>query len=234
VGGAYTQAADPVSLREELGQVATARRALEEVERLVAPGLACDLGCWTGSFLVAARERGWATVGVEPSAWASARARERGLDVRTTDLEGHGLAPGSARLVVLADVLEHLVAPAGAVEVAATLLEPGGILYATVPDAGSAVARLLGRHWWSVMPMHLQYFTRSSLRRLLEDGGFDVRVVHRHPKVFSARYYAERLSGRAPALSGAAVRLLERAGWADRLVAPDLRDRLAVVAVRPR
>src|SRR5438093_10558149 len=88
---AYADAADPVSLREEPGQVETARRALVEIERVVHPGRIADLGCWTGSFLVAARERGWAPVGVEPSAWASERARERGLDVRTTDIESHGL-----------------------------------------------------------------------------------------------------------------------------------------------
>ena len=95
VARAYADAADPVSVREEAGQVQTAQRALEEVERFVTPGLVCDIGCWTGSLLVAARERGWRTVGVEPSSWASQRARDRGLDVRTGDLDAHGLEPAT-------------------------------------------------------------------------------------------------------------------------------------------
>src|SRR5580704_6884769 len=66
VSEAYANAADPVSLREEAGQVETARRALARIEQRIAPGRLCDLGCWTGSFLVAGKERGWDPIGVEP------------------------------------------------------------------------------------------------------------------------------------------------------------------------
>lgn len=229
---AYTDAADPVSLREEEGQVETARRALAQVEQIVSPGRIVDIGCWTGSFLVAARERGWEPVGVEPSKWASDRARERGLDVRTSGMEDHGLEPGSFRAVAMCDVLEHLDRPAHALDAVGDLLEPGGALYLTVPDAGSRLARVMGRRWWSVLPMHVQYFTRDSLHRLLAEHGFDVRSVRTHAKVFTARYYAERLGGYSPVVERAAVGLLTRVGRAERLVAPDFRDRMAVIAVR--
>ena len=233
IDDAYADAVDEVSLREERWQVAGAARALVAVEELVEPGLVCDLGCWTGSFLVAAEDRGWRAVGVEPSRWASARARERGVDVRTATLDDHGVAEGACRLVVLADVLEHLADPASAVDVARRLLEPGGVLLVTVPDAGALLARALGRRWWSVLPMHLQYFTRASMVRLLTGGGLAVTSVRTHPKVFSARYYAERVEGYAPAVGRLSVRALERAGLAGRAVAPDFRDRMLVLARRP-
>lgn len=232
VAGAYADAADPVSLREEAGQVETARRALEDIERVVQPGRLLDVGCWTGSFLVAAGERGWEPVGLEPSRWASERARERGLDVRQAELGSDDLPGGSFRLVVMADVLEHLTDPASALARTADLLEPAGVLYATVPDAGSVVARAMGRRWWSVLPMHLQYFTRGSMARLLAGSGFDVRSMQTHAKVFSGRYYAERLGGYNDAVGRVAVRAAELVRLADRLVAPDFRDRLAVIAVR--
>ncbi|MBV9410086.1 MAG: class I SAM-dependent methyltransferase [Acidimicrobiia bacterium] len=232
VAAAYAAAEDPVSLREEDGQVRTADRALAGIERLTSPGLVCDVGCWTGSFLVAARNRGWHAVGVEPSSWASARARARGLDVRTAELDDHGQAPGSCRLVVMADVLEHLPDPGHALGVAHELLEPGGVLYLTVPDAGSTLARLLGRRWWSVLPMHLQYFTRQSLSRLVGSSGFNVHSLRTHAKAFSARYYAERLGGYSSTLEQAAVKTLEALNVADRLVAPDLHDRMALLAIR--
>lgn len=232
VADAYADAVDEVSLREQEGQVATADRALEEIEKLGPVAAVCDLGCWTGSFLLAAQKRGWEAVGVEPSVWASSEARGRDLDVRTTALETHGLEPGRFRLVVFADVLEHLVDPGAAVDIAHELLAPGGLLYVTVPDAGSRLARMMGRRWWSVLPMHLQYFTRSSMRRLLEDHGFAVRSIRTHAKKFSARYYAERLGGYSPAVERAAVGVLRKAGRADRLIAPDFRDRMAVIAER--
>ena len=80
--------------------------------------------------------------------------------------------------------------------------------------------------------MHVQYFSRRSMRVLLERHGFTVLEVRTHPKVFSAAYYGDRLATFwSP--SGRLVRaVLDRTG-ACRPVAPDLRDRMAVVARRP-
>ena len=230
--GAYTQAADPVSVREEAGQVATARRDLERIERFASPGRVLDVGCWTGSLLVAAAERGWEPLGVEPSRWAAARARERGVPVVEGELGSQSELGESFRLVSMCDVLEHLADPVDALATVRELVEPGGFLFVTVPDAGSRAARALGRRWWSVLPMHLQYFTRTSLERLLHDNGFDVVSVSTHSKVFSVRYYAERLGGYSRFAGGLAVRVGEGLRVADRPIALDLRDRIAVVARR--
>jgi SAM-dependent methyltransferase len=229
---AYADALDPISVREEAGQVETARRGLEHIEALVGVGHMVDLGCWTGSFLVAARDRGWSVVGVEASRWAAERARGRGVDIVAEDLFSTDLAPGSFRAVVLCDVLEHLVTPRSALATIHDLLEPGGAVYITVPNAGSAAATVLGSRWWSVLPMHLQYFTRISLRRALEAEGFTVRRMTTHAKAFSLRYYAERLGGYSRRLEQAAVGAVTRLGLAGRMVAPDFGDRLAVIATR--
>lgn len=228
---AYADAADPVSLREEEGQIETARRALRQIESLVEPGAVCDIGCWTGSFLVAAEQRGWKALGVEPSAWAAARATERGLDVQCTDLADADLPAGACRLVVLCDVLEHLSDPGAALASAAAALGDPGLVYLTVPDAGSVVARAMGRRWWSVLPMHVQYFTRASMTRLLESHGFEVVSMSSHAKAFTASYYAERLGGYQPAVQTATLAGLRRLGLADRQIAPDLHDRMAIIAL---
>jgi SAM-dependent methyltransferase len=230
--GAYAHAIDEVSLREEAGQVATARRDLERIEEVVVPGRVLDVGCWTGSFLVAAAERGWQPVGIEPSRWAADRARQRGVPVVEGELSDFREDPASFRLVSLCDVLEHLADPGGALDAVRELLEPGGVLFVTVPDAGSRAARLLGRRWWSVLPMHLQYFTRQSLERLLGEHGFAVETARTHSKIFTVRYYAERFGGYSQRAGRLAVRAVEGVRIADRLVAVDLRDRLAVIARR--
>ena len=231
VTDAYAQAVDEVSIREEAGQVETARRALAGIERFVNPGPMVDVGCWTGSMLVAAFERGWTTLGIEPSEWASGRAAERGMEVENVEWDQADIAQGSRRLVTVCDVLEHLADPGAAVDRLGGWLEPGGALYVTVPDAGSRLARVMGRRWWSVLPMHLQYFTRASMTRLLTDRGFRVVQVGSHAKAFSARYYAERLGGYHDALERLAVGGVQRAGWADRLISPDFHDRMEVIAI---
>jgi SAM-dependent methyltransferase len=228
---AYGHAESNDYVEEEVGQRASARRALEWIERHRPPGRLLDLGCWVGFLLDEARERGWATVGVEPSAFASAFARERlGLDVRPGDLFTASLEPGSFDAVVLGDVIEHLPDPGKALDRIASLTAPGGVLYLALPDAGSRIARLLGARWWSVIPTHVQYFTRASLARLLTSHGWELLELTTAPKAFTIRYYAGRIGGYSDGAGRAMVALTERAGVADRLWSPDFRDRMAVLA----
>jgi len=51
-----------------------------------------------------------------------------------------------------------------------------------------------------------------------------------NPKAFSVRYYLEAGGGYAPRLSRALVRAAEAMGIADRMWAPDFRDRMTVIA----
>jgi SAM-dependent methyltransferase len=230
---AYRDATDVVSLDEEDGQVTTAGRALAWVEEHVPQGALVDIGCWTGSFVQAAQSRGWKAIGVEPSRWAVDRATSRGLDVRLGDLFDDSLSEGGFQCVSLCDVLEHLLDPTDAVERTYRLLEPGGALYLTVPDAGSVLARAMGRRWWSVLPMHVQYFTRTSLRRLLQDAGFEVVGMRSHPKVFTVGYYIGRVGGYSAGLARAGFAISGKLGQTDRLIGPDFHDRVQVLARRP-
>lgn len=231
LAAAYAATTDPELAEEEVGRRATAERALRRIEAVVGVGRLLDVGCWDGTLLAVACERGWAVEGIEPSRWAAAQARARGLVVHATDLD-HAPVVGPFDAVCACDVLEHLVDPAAAADRLRGLLRPGGVLYVTVPDAGSVVARLLGHRWWSVLPTHLHYFTRRSLRTLLARHGFTVHRMATHPKVFTVGYYAGRLERFLPAVGGLVAQAVALSGVADRLVAPDLRDRLEVLAVR--
>jgi SAM-dependent methyltransferase len=229
----YARAASDDYVEEEAGQRASARRVLRRIERFTAPGRLLDLGCWVGFLPAEARERGWEPVGIEPSAFASAYARERlGLDVRTEDLFTADLPERSFDAVVMGDVLEHLTRAGDALDRARDLVTPGGVLCLLLPDAGSAVARLLGRRWWSVIPTHIHYFTRESVATMLRRHGFDVAYLATDPKDFTVRYYLTKGSGYLPTLSRGLVKAAERAGVADRMWTPDFRDRMIVIARR--
>jgi SAM-dependent methyltransferase len=235
LGEAYGEAASDDYVEEEAGQRETARRALATIERHTGgPGAIVDLGCWVGFLLAEARERGWRTLGVEPSEFASAYARERlGLEVLHGDLMTAAVPEGEWDAVVLGDVIEHLPRPGEALDRIARLLRAGGVVYLALPDSGSRVASLMGARWWSVLPTHVQYFTRNSLATLLRRHGYEPLVVRTSPKAFSVRYYLDRIGGYSRPAADALVSGAQAVGVADSMWAPDFRDRMAFVARTP-
>ena len=231
----YAEAASDDYVLEEAGQRASFGRVLDRIEMFTPPARLLDVGCWVGFLLAEAGDRGWAEcVGLEPSAFASDYARSRlKLDVRSEELLEAELPPAHFDAVVLGDVLEHLTRTSETLERVRGLLRPGGVLCLELPDAGSTVARLLGRRWWSVIPTHVHYFTRESARTMLARHGFETLYVATDPKSFTARYYLDKLSGYSPALARALVAGAERAGLAERMWTPDFRDRMLVIARGP-
>jgi SAM-dependent methyltransferase len=234
LGEAYADAASDEYLDEERGQRRTANLILDRIERYATRGALLDLGCWVGFLLDEARARGWETVGVEPSEFASRYARERlGLDVRTAELLEAELPERRFDAAFMGDVIEHLPDPGAALRRIAGLLTEDGVLCLALPDAGSRLARLMGRRWWSVIPTHVQYFTRSSLRTLLERHGYRILWTGTAPKSFTVRYYLKRTGGYAPSLARALVGGASGVRLADRLWTPDFRDRMGVIARGP-
>jgi SAM-dependent methyltransferase len=231
---AYEVAESGDYIDEEAGQRETARRALDRIEaHATKTGAILDLGCWVGFLLSEANNRGWECKGVEPSRFGSQYARERlGLDVVTADLFDAPLPAGHFDAVTMGDVIEHLPEPGDALGRIRELLAPGGVVWLAIPDAGSRLARAMGKRWWSVLPTHVQYFTRGSISTLLTRSGFDVLEVDTTPKAFTVRYYLQRIDGYSDAIATGLVKVATRAGVAERMWAPDFGDRMAVIARR--
>jgi SAM-dependent methyltransferase len=230
---AYAEAASSDYLTEEAGQRVTARRVLAKIERHTNAGSLLDLGCWLGFLLAEARRRGWEVTGVEPSGFAAAYARdELELPVLTGGLIEVDLPARSFDVVFLGDVIEHIPDAGGTLERISDLLVPGGVVAMALPDAGSRLARALGARWWSVIPTHVHYFTRQSMRTMLERHGFAMLELSTAPKTFTVRYYLQRLGGYSRTVRNALVRAADACRVSDRLWTPDFRDRMLVIARR--
>jgi len=138
-----------------------------------------DVGFGAGTFLEAARRGGWDVVGVEVSRPAIEHARLSGFDVFHGTLQDAAYAAGSFDVVVASEILEHLIAVRPLLGEIARVLRPGGLLWATTPNAGGLSFRVLGNAWSVVdPPEHVQLFSIAGARRLLGAAGFrDVSVL---------------------------------------------------------
>lgn len=160
-----------------------------------AKGSLLDVGAATGFFLNLAKKRGWETSGVEISDFAAETGRKKGLAIRTGTLSEAGFTPGSFDVITLWDVIEHVPSPENEIEAATTLLKPGGILAVNTPDAGSAVARILGKRWHAfVPPEHLFYFNPSNFDQLLSRHHLRPICHTKIGKRFTVQYIVKTLS----------------------------------------
>lgn len=214
-GRAYDEGSYAVFAHAEEIRGWIARHRLEAIREVVGPGRLLDVGCSTGEFLAAcADEEGVEAEGVDVSASAIRRARDRGLRAHAVRVEDFEPA-GPYQTVTAFDVLEHLLDPHAFLVRLHGWLVPGGTLALTLPDVSSAWARwLMGRHWFYFCPNeHLFYYDPRTVSRLLESSGFSVVRVVRAYKPLSLGYAALSLSlfnHVLGALARAAVAVLPR------------------------
>ncbi len=153
-----------------------ANRRLQSIHQYIKPpGTVIDVGCAAGFFLNVCRQHSWTTKGVELSDYASNYARQQlHLDVFTGTLTDLAEPAGSARLVTLWDVIEHVPDPMETLAAAARLLAPDGLLALSTGDIQSPVSRLLGSSWRLITYDHLYYFSERTICNYLKTLGLEV------------------------------------------------------------
>ena len=146
---------------------------VEAVQKIGA-GSVLDVGCGSGKLVRFLRERGIEAYGVEPSGAIFEHFLSGQPDFYHGLLEDVRPRLPRNRFDVIfgCDVIEHVLYPQTLVSQAAELLVDDGRLVITTPNTGSALARLLGRHWHHYNRYHFSLFTRKSLLGLATEHGF--------------------------------------------------------------
>lgn len=132
-----------------------------------------DVGCGAGSLLQAARRAGWIAEGLEISEPAVVSVRAQNFKVFQGELGAARYAENYFDVVTASELFEHVANPVEIVTEIARILRPGGLLWATTPNAGSFSSRVLRANWSSVgPPEHLQLFSLKGIRILMKRAGF--------------------------------------------------------------
>lgn len=139
-----------------------------------------DIGSGPGYFLLHGKNRGWSTLGIEPSRQAAAHSRGLGLEIRELMLDETTAGEvGTSDVIHMSAVLEHLPDPRAMVRIAHRLLRDDGILCIAVPNDYSPFQQVLREQcgfkpWWVAPPHHINYFDFESLQRLLRSEGYAI------------------------------------------------------------
>ena len=190
----YSEGEDPTFVSQAEARERTFGQSVERIEELTGgPGSVFDIGTAGGSFLAAARARGWKVDGCEPNRWLAAWGKKHyGIDIRPGALTDHDLPDGQYDVVTLWDVVEHLPHPSAIIDRAKRLVKPGGYLIMTFPDFGSPSARVLGRFWPFLSSVHLFYFSKVTMGRMLKKSGFEVVRTAPHTQQLELSYLLHR------------------------------------------
>ena len=193
-GADYFLGSDSEAGRKSVSELkqATARLYLSEIRRYHGPenGRLLEIGCGDGDFLAQAEAEGWRVTGIEYSAAACEKARQRlkSSDVRCGELADAGLAAGQFDLCVISDVLQNVRSPLSLLEEIHRVLKPGGTLFVATPSMDSWSARFLNRKWMEFKTEHLTYFNRQTVQTALFRSSFHEIIVQSGWKILNFDY----------------------------------------------
>ena len=140
-----------------------------------------DFGCGLGDFLNLAKKDGFDVVGYDSSSYVKEYVLEKyGIKILSSRLRSNLFRENSFDCIVIFDVLEHLPNFKLVLGYLHRWLNAGGKIVITTPNLESWDARLLGKYWYGFrkIPEHVNYFSPSSIRKVLSETGFkDISVL---------------------------------------------------------
>jgi 2-polyprenyl-3-methyl-5-hydroxy-6-metoxy-1,4-benzoquinol methylase len=165
-------------MRQGLADVSFAKRTsgFGAAEGSAPPRTFLDIGCATGMLIETMRGEGWEVRGVDVCRESAEYGREhRGVDIFPGTLEEARMKDGAFGAVHFSHLIEHVPDPRAFLGEVHRIIAPGGYAVITTPNIAGFQARLFGKGWRSAIADHLVLFSRSTLVRLVQESGFDVR-----------------------------------------------------------
>lgn len=143
------------------------------------PGRMLDIGCGSGSFLHAMREKGWETYGVEVNTAAAELGRKSaGLEIISGNLLDAAFPENHFDYIRLNHSFEHLLNPNEILMEIYRILRPDGKVLIGVPNIDGLNARIFKKYWWYLgAPVHPFNYSVRTLSYIVEKHHFVIDSV---------------------------------------------------------
>lgn len=166
----------PLSQRSIDRAMARERYKLDLVRRFARRGRLIEIGSSWGAFAALAARDGFEVTAIEQDAACCAFMRAHfGVEALAAADPGAALAAApKADVIALWHVFEHLADPWAFLRLAATRLNPGGVLVIATPNPEALQFRLFGTYWTHLdAPRHLWLVPREVLARQAKSSGLE-------------------------------------------------------------
>jgi SAM-dependent methyltransferase len=147
-----------------------------------------DVGCFRGDFLSTLPSK-FERFGIEPNADAAKLAMARGVSIIGREASDE-LSDAAEKFgaIILMDVAEHFVDPAGVFRHLKKYLAPGGVLLVLTGNSEHWLARRsLPFYWYMSFPIHLVYLGLPYIRWLAAKDGWALARQLRYPMHYRGR-----------------------------------------------
>lgn len=188
---AYSEGEDPNFVSQAKGRELTFAKCLKLIEKYTKgkKGKILDIGTAGGSFLHVAKKKGWEVYGLEPNKWMCDWCKKNyGIDISSKSLFDQNYPSNYFDVVTLWDVLEHMPDPNKALKECSRILKEKGVFVVNYPDIGSILSKIMKRKWIFLLSVHLFYFDRRTIKKILKKNGFDVITIKPHFQKLSLGY----------------------------------------------
>ena len=138
-----------------------------------------EIGSANGLFLKYFANDEYEVFGVEPSAVASKKAVELGINTICSTLDSEDLVGYHNRfdLALSMHTLEHITDAQKFISIMSALIVPGGYLYIEVPDDYKVPGETMLAWGDEISAVHISHFTSTGLLRLISDAGLTIRFL---------------------------------------------------------
>ena len=200
--GVITKSDDFQGTNVAAGESAGVQRTMQLYYKGIRPFLRgkeafMEVGCDVGYLLDVARRDGFAQVyGCEPNPVArECAAKVPGAVVSDLFYEQWDLPQAYFDALTLIHVVDHLVNPMEVLQKAQKELRPEGLIFAVVHNVDCVLAKLTGERFPPFNLYHHYFFSKTTLRKLLEAAGFQVLAVENTTNSYSMGFFMRKAPG---------------------------------------
>jgi len=150
-----------------------------------------DVGTGGGTFLRVAESLGFKPTGVEPNKWLVKYIKKKSkLNIiagTLTNIKNKGY-----NLICFWDVFEHVTDVNKTLKHCKKILNKDGQILINIPDYDSLARKVLGFKWPFFLNVHLYYFNKNTLSKLLKKHGFKYEKSIMHFQILPIKYILKR------------------------------------------